>query len=95
MIKKSNRTNKIYFSPLGKALEKQKAAIEDQDKSRIKAIEKNTSSNLMKLLKMILVSIEIVKRTSEFNARKDKINLNKIIYNFKSEWKISTKFKDY
>ena len=40
MIKKSNRTNKIYFSPLGKALEKQKAATEDQDKNRIKAIEK-------------------------------------------------------
>ena len=49
----------------------------------------------MKLLKMILVSIEIVKRTSEFNARKDKINLNKIIYNFKPEWKISKKFRDY
>ena len=70
MIKKSNRTNKIYFSPLGKALEKQKAAIEDQEKSRIKAIEKNTSLNLMKLLKMILVSIEIVKRSLMLEKKK-------------------------
>ena len=51
MIKKSNRTNKIYFSPLGKALEKQKAATEDQDKNRIKAIEKKHQFEYNEIIK--------------------------------------------
>ena len=48
---KEEQNKQIYFSPLGKALEKQKAATEDQDKNRIKAIEKKHQFEYNEIIK--------------------------------------------
>ena len=52
----------LTYSPLGKTLEKQAKAIENQGKKQIKAIEDHGNNwlNLMNLLRRILILIEIV-----------------------------------
>ena len=99
---------KLAYFPLGKVFEKQIKTIEEEGKNQIKAI-KDHGKQFAESNEKILLSTEIVhylmnkekfnklveEKYYEFQNLKEKINPNNLIYNYKTEGKISTDFSDY
>ena len=99
---------KLAYFPLGKAFGKQIKTIEEEDKNQIKVI-KDHGKQFAESNEKILLSTEIVhhlmnkekfnklveEKYYEFQNLKEKINPNNLIYNYKTEGKISTDFSDY
>ena len=98
---------KCTYSALGRAI--QLKTKEKNKLMQLKTIG-NRQLNVMKLLKMILIMTEMMyrmtnkmkhaisiqfKRSCEFDDMREKFNINKLIYNFKTKEKVSKDFRNY
>ena len=82
------KEDKFAYSPLRKALEKQRKMIVDQGKKQIKALKiiENNSLNLMNLLKRTLISTKI-----SYHYKNKKKIFNELVQERASEFKILEK----
>ena len=102
---------RFTYCPLGKASEKEKKTIEDQEKKQIKAIEDhgkqsiesdkitkkdfNIGRDSVPLEEPKKINKFLEEKSYKFNNLKEKINLNNLIYKYKTEGKTSKDFSNY